>query len=800
MTAPADLVLDLGALQGEHPDRGIPRFVRSHASALVASGRVRGMFLDPNMPAPSSLPPALSPSRGLALGTATAFRRASAAGAVAYHCMSLFEFGSSAAGGRPFEAVVPPFLGQSPLVVTAYDLIPLTFPAVYLTDPDVDARYRTRLLALRHADLVLAISVHTRNELLRRLSLDPARVAVIGAAVDDFFHGPHRGDELTAVRATLPEITRPFILCVPGFEPRKNVEGLIAGYGQLSRRLRAQFQLVVACSLPEGGRAHWSALASAAGIGRGDAVFTNWVPDETLRALYRTASISVTPSRAEGFGLPAAEAATSGTAVLVSNVSGLPEIVGLNEATFDPDDADDLARVMTRTLTDEAFRQRLAHTGLERSRAWRWDAVAARTISALDRLANHRSRRRTSARLRIGLCGPFPPTNSGVADYNRRIAIALAARCDLECFVDPPEGEPNRDRDRVPQLPLAALGAARNAYGFDALIYTVGNSDAHHGVLDAARRFPGIVWFHDTSLAGLYTSYAHAHNRSSAQARNAVVAVLSEQYGRESFSPPAHGWRDTTIYDRAGVGFTRELATLARAVIVNSQVAAEQLAADQPTGRVAAPLATIPLAVPALPIGLAQTRIRDGVPVIVSAGRVSPFKAPDVLLDAAALVRAEREIIVAFVGHASARERAWLQQLAADRDLSGHVVVTGSTSERDYWEWITGAAAAVQLRWWSRGESSAAVNDCVAAGIPVLTNVASAVEIPTRLVQAHTGELSGVEVAAWISSVLSAPRPEPASDALHLMSVDDVAEAIVAFVGRAAFEGWSDGRASYSFS
>ena len=74
--------------------------------------------------------------------------------------------------------------------------------------------------------------------------------------------------------------------------------------------------------------------------------FFGFVPDKTLAVLYRLAAVFVFPSLYEGFGLPPLEAMASGTPVITSNVSSLPEVVGDAALLIDPYDPDAIADAM----------------------------------------------------------------------------------------------------------------------------------------------------------------------------------------------------------------------------------------------------------------------------------------------------------------------------------------------------------------------------------------------------------------------------------------------------------------------
>ena len=92
--------------------------------------------------------------------------------------------------------------------------------------------------------------------------------------------------------------------------------------------------------------------------------FFGFVPDKTLAVLYRLASVFVFPSLYEGFGLPPLEAMASGTPVITSNVSSLPEVVGDAALLIDPYDPAAIAAAMRRVLTEPALREDLRRRGL----------------------------------------------------------------------------------------------------------------------------------------------------------------------------------------------------------------------------------------------------------------------------------------------------------------------------------------------------------------------------------------------------------------------------------------------------
>ena len=101
--------------------------------------------------------------------------------------------------------------------------------------------------------------------------------------------------------------------------------------------------------------------------------FLGFQPHETLASFYRLAAAFVFPSLYEGFGLPPLEAMASGTPVVTSNVSSLPEVVGDAAVLIDPYDAAAIADGIRQVLTTPALRAQLVARGLERARAYSWE-------------------------------------------------------------------------------------------------------------------------------------------------------------------------------------------------------------------------------------------------------------------------------------------------------------------------------------------------------------------------------------------------------------------------------------------
>ena len=111
---------------------------------------------------------------------------------------------------------------------------------------------------------------------------------------------------------------------------------------------------------------------------------TGYVTRERLRDLYRRARVFVYPSHYEGFGLPPLEAMASGTPVITSNQSSLPEIVGDAAVLVDPYEPDAIYGAMRRVLTEPALAQSLSERGLARVKEFSWARSVRRVREIYD--------------------------------------------------------------------------------------------------------------------------------------------------------------------------------------------------------------------------------------------------------------------------------------------------------------------------------------------------------------------------------------------------------------------------------
>jgi glycosyltransferase involved in cell wall biosynthesis len=275
--------------------------------------------------------------------------------------------------------LAPP-LNRARNVVTIHDISFERYPR-FFTKSFV-AQYRAIMpLVVRQAAMVLTGSEYSRQHMVRRYRVDPAKVVVAPYAADPIFKRLRDDSHVQAIRARYRTGDR-FVLCVGEIQPRKNLKTLIEAYVRLRRAGATRHRLVLV------GKSAWLyddtfAAARASGY-QDELVFTGYVPDEDLVALYNAADLFVYPSLFEGFGLPPLEAMACGTPVVASNTSSLPEVVGDAGLLVDPLDVEALAAAMADALANTALQHTLTERGIQRAATFSWERTA-RIVAAVYR-------------------------------------------------------------------------------------------------------------------------------------------------------------------------------------------------------------------------------------------------------------------------------------------------------------------------------------------------------------------------------------------------------------------------------
>ena len=270
-----------------------------------------------------------------------------------------------------------------PTAVVVYDLIPLIYKDTYLQNPFVEAWYRDKLSYLKKAGKFLTISDSTKQELIDILDIAPQDIMAIGTDAESIFCTGEVSFGRSIELGNKYDIRKDFIMYTGGLDERKNIEALLRAYSKLDLSIRQFFQLVIVCKLSSQMLLRLKTLAQALQLSESEVVLTGYVDDAALVDLYRSCALYVFPSWHEGFGLPILEAIRCGAAVIGSNVSSIPEVIGCQDALFNPRDTTSMADLMTRALTDKEFKLSLSKRSCNHCTKFSWDSSGLLAIDAL---------------------------------------------------------------------------------------------------------------------------------------------------------------------------------------------------------------------------------------------------------------------------------------------------------------------------------------------------------------------------------------------------------------------------------
>jgi len=280
---------------------------------------------------------------------------------------------------------VLPALTPARTVVTIHDCIHLMFPQ-YLQNRLAYAYARASLWTAAHkSDKILTVSETSKRDILRFFKVPPEKIVVIPNAIDERFWIEPDEDQVVRTRERY-QLGDPFLLYVGNIRPHKNLERLIEAFCQVRARsgIEELRLLIIGDEISK-----LQALRRAVHRHKVHRYvrFLGFVPDETLAVLYRLAAVFVFPSLYEGFGLPPLEAMASGTPVVTSSVSSLPEVVGDAAVLVDPYNTNAIAYGILQALMDDELRADLHRKGLARVQHYSWERSVRRVREIYDEVA-----------------------------------------------------------------------------------------------------------------------------------------------------------------------------------------------------------------------------------------------------------------------------------------------------------------------------------------------------------------------------------------------------------------------------
>lgn len=244
-------------------------------------------------------------------------------------------------------------------IATIHDLIALR---TEMESPlIVESQINDLTYTLQNCDYILTVSETSKKDIIMEFNYPHERIKVIPNGIDfKHFNKPISEEKKKYIRTKygLPEN---YILYLGGIRKHKNIERLIEAYSILSSSIKDKYHLVITK-----GNENLKKLSRKLNI-EDKVLFTQFIDEEDKVGLYQMADLYAYVSLYEGFGIPVIEAQASGTPVITSNVSSLPEIAGDSAMCVNPVSVKDIAYGIDKILSNNTFRYGLINKGFDNS-------------------------------------------------------------------------------------------------------------------------------------------------------------------------------------------------------------------------------------------------------------------------------------------------------------------------------------------------------------------------------------------------------------------------------------------------
>lgn len=285
-----------------------------------------------------------------------------------------------------------PVLSRSKKVVMIHDVIAQTYPRLTLPNRAAELLWKAKVALGRwQADAIVTVSEYARRGIAEQYKIPAERVFVVGEASDPIFRPLDQPLPTPPLAGLGIGAEGRMVVYVGGFGPHKNLDTLVAVFGELAaRREFADVRLIMV------GENQNETFHSSLGALRGQVeqlglasrvLFTGYLADEDLVVLLNLATVLVLPSWMEGFGLPAIEAGACGCPVIATTASPIPELLGDGGLYVDPARGNDLAVALTRVLESAPLRRQMREAGLAATGRLTWDAAARQMARILQAVA-----------------------------------------------------------------------------------------------------------------------------------------------------------------------------------------------------------------------------------------------------------------------------------------------------------------------------------------------------------------------------------------------------------------------------
>lgn len=278
---------------------------------------------------------------------------------------------------------ISPFI-KCPTVLAVHDIIFHRYPHYF--SPRVRLLLNTLLpLSMLRATEIVTISEASKDDIVQRYPFTSEKISVTYLAAGPLVEAVPDFEASAAISQQAP-----FVLAVGTVQPRKNIARLVQAFIAFKANQNTNTKLVIV------GKSSWQGSEiqriTEGSPYKNDIVFTGYLPDSIVVALFKTCRCFAYPSLYEGFGLPVLEAMACGAPVITSNISSLPEVAGQSAILVDPTSIEEIASAIQMLCTKPELRFELIQKGQQQAALFSWKATAEQTMSIYERVVQSQQR------------------------------------------------------------------------------------------------------------------------------------------------------------------------------------------------------------------------------------------------------------------------------------------------------------------------------------------------------------------------------------------------------------------------